>query len=166
MHTMIRRSARNQREFNVLVGAATVHDGQFLLLQRSSREGFLPNAWGIPAGQVKYEEEPKDACLRELQEETGLKGEIVELVGYSFFKSKRGKGRLTNIQLNFLVDVEVGAVELDRDSHSNFQWIPMGDEDNNLLDSFTRKIMVSACMYLKQASTLRTIQSSGSRGRP
>jgi 8-oxo-dGTP diphosphatase len=163
---MIRRNGKSQPEFNILVGAATVHDGQFLLLQRSNRERFLPNVWGIPAGRINYEEDPSEACLRELREETGLKGRVVELVGYSFFKSKRGKGRLTNVQLNFLVDVEDSGVQLDHNSHSDFRWIPISDEDNDLLDPFTKEIMASASIYLKQADAPRTVQRSGSRGRP
>jgi ADP-ribose pyrophosphatase YjhB (NUDIX family) len=137
-------------EFNTLAGAATIRDGQFLLLRRSARETLLPNIWGIPAGRVNYNEDCADACLREL-EETGLKGGgIVELVGYSYFASKRGTGQLRNVQLNFLVEVTDDQVVLDSDSHSAFLWIPMNDVDNNLLDPFTREITLSVYTYLGQ----------------
>jgi 8-oxo-dGTP diphosphatase len=142
---------KSQCEFNVLAGAATVRDGQLLLLRRSAREDFLPNVWGIPAGRVNFNEDPADACLRELMEETGLKGGAVKLVGYSCFPSRRGMGRLSNVQLNFLVEVTDHEVKLDRRSHSAFEWIPMDDADNDLLDPFTREIMESARVYLEQA---------------
>jgi 8-oxo-dGTP pyrophosphatase MutT (NUDIX family) len=136
--------------FNVLAGAATIYDGLFLLLQRSSREGFLPNVWGIPAGQVKHNEDPAQACLRELQEETGLHGKIIKIIGYSMFPSKRGANELSNVQLNFLVDVTDPDVTLDSKSHSSHEWISVDDIDNKLLDPFTREIMSSARAYLKE----------------
>jgi hypothetical protein len=49
---------KRQWESNVLAGAATVYDGSFLLLKRSGRESFLPDVWGIPAGQVQQREDP------------------------------------------------------------------------------------------------------------
>ncbi len=43
------RDSGTRQAFNVLAGAATVHDGVFLLLKRSQLESFLPDTWGIPA---------------------------------------------------------------------------------------------------------------------
>lgn len=64
--------------FNILAGAATVHNGLFLLLRRRAKESFLPEAWGIPAGQLLPTEDPSEACLRELREETGLHGKVID----------------------------------------------------------------------------------------
>jgi 8-oxo-dGTP diphosphatase len=140
----------DQCSFNVLVGAATVYDGQFLLLRRSTRETFLPDVWGIPAGQVNHHEDPRTACLRELYEETGLRGQVRDLVGYSTFPSQRGARELSNVQLNFLVDVSNNKVKLDSSSHSSFAWIPMDGTDDERLDSFTREIMKSTRPYLEE----------------
>jgi 8-oxo-dGTP pyrophosphatase MutT (NUDIX family) len=138
-----------RREFNVLAGAATVHGGSFLLLQRSAHESFLPNVWGIPAGQVRPGEDPEAACVRELKEETGLLGRVVSLVGYSTFESRRRGVELSNVQLNFLVYVDDVDVKLNDTSHSHARWISVDDPENELLDSFTRKIMELARPYCK-----------------
>lgn len=130
--------------FNILAGAATVHKDSFLLLRRSTKESFLPAAWGIPAGQLLPAEDPSEACLRELREETGLHGKVVELLGYSTFQSKRAGTDLSNLQLNFLVQVDDRAVKLNYDSHSDACWISLDDTDSTLVDSFTREIMSSA----------------------
>jgi 8-oxo-dGTP diphosphatase len=140
---------------NVLVGAATVHDDSFLILKRSERESFLPNVWGIPAGQVHRDEDPSSACLRELLEETGLNGQIMELIGYSTFVSKRGSVNLSNIQLNFLVHVEDRHVILNDVSHSESRWISLDDTENELIDSFTRKVMISARQRYKEMNPHR-----------
>ncbi len=137
-------------KFNLLAGAATVHDGRFLLLRRSSRESFLPDVWGIPAGQVQRGEDPGDACLRELLEETGLPGQEAELMSYSTFTSKRSATELNNLQLNFLVVVPANRVRLNRASHSAYKWISLDEIENGLLDEFTREIMESARMLCKE----------------
>jgi len=141
---------KKQWESNVLAGAATVHNGLFLLLKRSKRESFLPDTWGIPAGQVRRREDPRDACLRELLEETGLHGTVVDLVGYSTFASTRNGIELSNVQLNFLVSVEDRAVKLDPASHSDSRWISLDDTSSGLLDPFTRDIMFAVCGHYKE----------------
>jgi 8-oxo-dGTP diphosphatase len=137
-------------KFNVLSGAATVHQGAFLLLRRSVRESFLPDVWGIPAGQVHRDEDPRVACVRELREETGLDGQVVDQMGYSRFTSRRGAIELNNIQLNFLVVVPAEDVQLNPSSHSAFTWISLDDIYSGFLDDFTRTIMTSARQLWKE----------------
>lgn len=46
------------------------------------------NAWALPGGFIESNETPESACLRELKEETGLKGKIERVVGVYLHKSK------------------------------------------------------------------------------
>src|SRR5918992_972397 len=56
-------------------------DGDRILLSRiaqgatSSSDGM----WTLPGGGLDFGEHPRDAAVRELEEETGLVGEVVEL---------------------------------------------------------------------------------------
>ena len=61
--------------YNVCVDAT-----RRLLLCRLSAITEQPGAWTLPGGGVEFGEHPEAAALRELREETGLTGEIVELL--------------------------------------------------------------------------------------
>jgi len=54
-------------------------DGRILLVQLTARTPS-PGAWSLPGGGIDHGEHPADAVIRELYEETGLRGRIVELL--------------------------------------------------------------------------------------
>jgi ADP-ribose pyrophosphatase YjhB (NUDIX family) len=51
-----------------------------LLLVRLSNITERPGWWTLPGGGIEFGEHPENAALRELREETGLAGRIVELL--------------------------------------------------------------------------------------
>jgi 8-oxo-dGTP diphosphatase len=59
--------------------------GEVLLVKRAKEPGRWK--WALPSGFIEIDETPEKACLRELKEETGLRGEIVRLVGVYSQKS-------------------------------------------------------------------------------
>jgi ADP-ribose pyrophosphatase YjhB (NUDIX family)/L-amino acid N-acyltransferase YncA len=72
---------------NPVVGAGALveKDGQVVLVRR----GVEPKAgyWSLPAGYVEGDEMAEDAAVREMEEETGLRIELDDLLGvYSFGK--------------------------------------------------------------------------------
>ena len=72
----------------VPVAVAAVINGRREVLV--TRRAFEPAAgqWSLPGGFVESNEHPEEACLRELLEETGIKGEIVRLAGIYSFSSR------------------------------------------------------------------------------
>lgn len=71
-----------QREFPLApvvgVGAVAVDRGRVLLVRRGREP--LKGKWSIPGGVLELGESLKDAVIREVQEETGLEVEPLELV--------------------------------------------------------------------------------------
>jgi len=59
--------------------------GGILLVKRGVEPG--KGKWALPSGFIEIDETPEKACLRELEEETGLQGEIVRLIGVYSQKS-------------------------------------------------------------------------------
>ncbi|MCK4352249.1 NUDIX hydrolase [candidate division WOR-3 bacterium] len=59
---------------------------EILLIKR----GVSPHKgrWALPSGFIEINETPEKACLRELKEETGLKGKILRLIGVYSQKTK------------------------------------------------------------------------------
>ena len=52
---------------------------RILLVQLTARTP-APGAWSLPGGGIDHGEHPEDAVIRELYEETGLRGRVVELL--------------------------------------------------------------------------------------
>jgi len=68
---------REQTTPKIAVNALVFNGGGEILLVKRADNGF----WCVPGGHVDLGETLEKACVRELFEETGLRGEVVRLVG-------------------------------------------------------------------------------------
>ena len=71
----------------VAVCAAKNREDKILVAKRNLEPGM--NKWALPGGFIESEETPEAACLRELEEETGIKGKIKRLIGVYIQKTRR-----------------------------------------------------------------------------
>jgi ADP-ribose pyrophosphatase YjhB (NUDIX family)/N-acetylglutamate synthase-like GNAT family acetyltransferase len=65
------------------VGIIIEHEGGIVLIQRSHPPH--KDEWTLPSGFIEADESAEDAAMREAEEETGLKVEIIELAGINSF---------------------------------------------------------------------------------
>jgi len=70
----------------VAVCVAKNKKGEILITKRNLEPGI--NKWALPGGFIESGEPPETACLRELEEETGLKGKVRGLIGVYIQKSR------------------------------------------------------------------------------
>jgi ADP-ribose pyrophosphatase YjhB (NUDIX family) len=87
-------------------------EGRLLVVRLSEitrRRGW----WTLPGGGVEFGEHPADAALRELHEETGLTGRIVELLAVdSQTDARRGTGAPDHHTIRILYRTEVACTPL------------------------------------------------------
>lgn len=107
----------------VEVATAVPYDPErqkFLLLKRNFETDIHPGKWNFPGGRIE-DEEPVDAALRELEEETGLRGEMIRSGDPFVVDTEDGKFKVHP----FLVLVN-GEPELNQE-HLDSSWIKAGD---------------------------------------
>jgi ADP-ribose pyrophosphatase YjhB (NUDIX family) len=66
------------RDPKVAVAVFVTQGNKVLLVKRGMEPGR--GKWALPAGFVDYGEDPREAAVREMEEETGLRVELTELM--------------------------------------------------------------------------------------
>ncbi|MFJ6081254.1 NUDIX hydrolase [Streptomyces sp. NPDC092369] len=123
-------------------------DDRVLLVRRSEKERFLPRVWGVPCGKLEPGESPEAGVLRELKEETGLRGEVVARIGESSFVSEYRGHEIKNWQQNFRVRLlsdpgEIKLPEADQDS----KWLSLGRLTEVDIDDYNLDVVRQAFSY-------------------
>lgn len=74
------------------MGAVAIENGRILVVKRA----FEPGAgkWSVPGGLVELGEKLSDACIREAEEETGLKVQVLELINVFDMIDRDQSGRI------------------------------------------------------------------------
>lgn len=99
---------------------------KLLVLQRAASEDTFPNMFEIPGGHAEdIDDTILSTVVRETLEETGL---VVKRIVDTFegFEYQCRKG--LTVQLNFLVEVEPGEVQMNPEEHQVFAWLHKGDD--------------------------------------
>jgi len=86
--------------------AIAVKGKKFLLIKRRLKP--KKGTWASPSGFIEVGESPEEACLRELEEETGVSGKIVKLVGLVRREDKEVYGDMLIVK--YLVKVSEGKI--------------------------------------------------------
>lgn len=77
------------------VDAILEEDGKILLIKRKNEP--FGGYWAIPGGFVEWGESVEEAVIRELEEETGIKAEIMELQGIYSKPGRDPRGHVVSI---------------------------------------------------------------------
>ena len=92
-------------------GTIALMDGKIVMIKR----GRPPSKgkWAFPSGFIELGETPKEAALREMEEESGVRGDIIDLIGVYYEQSKVWGDLLV---IMYLVNVPSGEVRAGDDA--------------------------------------------------
>jgi 8-oxo-dGTP pyrophosphatase MutT (NUDIX family) len=118
------------------VGCFLENNGEFLILHRHDHKP-QGNTWGLPGGKIEPNENPREAVIRETEEETGCKIDFTRL---SYFKGLYVRYNdydfvyhIFHLPIKQKIDIK-----LEENSHKDFKWIKPEEalEMNNLIQDF------------------------------
>jgi 8-oxo-dGTP pyrophosphatase MutT (NUDIX family) len=111
-------------------------------------QGKRPGTWVLPKGNIDPGESPAETALREVREETGVEGRLVEKLGdvryvytwqgerifkvVSFFLLRAGRGRIGAIEEAMRVEV------------AEARWLPLADAPRLLAHGGEREMAAKA----------------------
>lgn len=114
-------------------------DGEtFLVLKRDDERDTYPGKWEFAAGFIEDDEEPRDAAIRELQEETGLQGTVLRSGEMHLVDAGSQMFRI----YPFLVLLEDDDPEPDLgEEHQEWRWVTVHDaRDLETVDGFIQDL--------------------------
>jgi ADP-ribose pyrophosphatase YjhB (NUDIX family) len=103
------------------VSAVIFRDGKVLLVRRAKSPGN--GFWSLPGGRVEFGESLATALAREVDEETGLKIDIVGLAGWREVLPVAGGGHY--LIMSFAARWAAGEPRLNEE-HDDFKWCEPG----------------------------------------
>ena len=109
--------------------AVVVRDGSVLLARWI---GSDPPRWTLPGGGLDHGEDPRDAAVREVEEETGYRVELRQLLTVESFRQllQRPDGPIDHQTICIVYTAEVVGGELRYEvggSTDVAAWVPLGD---------------------------------------
>ncbi|GAA3387384.1 NUDIX hydrolase [Cryptosporangium minutisporangium] len=110
--------------------------------------------WEIPGGMIEAGESPRDACLREVEEELGLRAAIGDLLVVDWAPHPvTGDKYLFVFAAARLTDAEHAAIRLQESELSEYRYVPLADLDGFTIPRMTARL-TSAYAAAAQGRTL------------
>ncbi|WP_432561972.1 NUDIX hydrolase [Kineococcus sp. SYSU DK003] len=107
--------------------------------------------WCLPKGHVEGEETLEEAAVREIEEETGIRGEVVEDLGsIDYWFSADGR-RIHKVVHLFLLKAVGGTLTVENDPDAeaiDVEWVPLGARAERLAIPTERRAAVAATLRL------------------
>lgn len=111
-----------KREFSA--GGIVFNDkGEVLLINNAAMRDPKKSYWGFPKGHIDPGEKSEEAALREVEEETGIKAEIVKKLGDNGYVYQRDGEKVFKLVIMFLMRYISGDVKYQEEELLDAQWV-------------------------------------------
>lgn len=112
------------------------------LIGRRDRRGRL--LWSLPKGHIEADETPEDAAVREVAEETGIRGRIIETLGTIDFWFV-AEGRRVHKTVHHFLLLACGGELSDEDVEvAEVAWVPLQEAAERLAYDDERELAARA----------------------
>ncbi len=128
-----------------------VFEGEAVLLVKRARAPW-PGVWSLPGGNLEGDELPRDAALRELQEETGLAAEIAGLLDVIEIEAIDDNGTTLRYRLSVFYGTPDGGTLGAASDAAAAQWVVLADLDRLPLTHGTAALIRLAAARLGASS--------------
>jgi 8-oxo-dGTP pyrophosphatase MutT (NUDIX family) len=125
---------------------------QGALIGRLDRRGRL--LWSLPKGHLEGGESPEQAAIREVQEETGIRGRVVTKLGVIDFWFVADSHRVHKTVHHFLLEAISGELSNADVEVDDVAWVPLGDLPGRLAYDTERKLLAAITDQLGPAERL------------
>ena len=110
-----------KREFSA--GGIVFDDkGQVLLIHNAAMRDPKKSYWGFPKGHIDKGESSQAAALREVEEETGLKVEIMHKIGDSKYVFSHNGEKIFKVVVMFLMKYVSGVIKYQSEELIDAGW--------------------------------------------
>ena len=140
-------SVTNARVFTQVfgvVGAIIERDSKFLLVKEHHPGHSAHGKWNQPAGWIDVGENPIDAVIREVREETGLDIKMVMPFSVFDYQIEKPDEIRDSTQINFLVTSVNDKNVVLSEEHQAFVWITKEEIDKYDFTEATKKVIQKA----------------------
>ncbi len=125
-------------------------EGRILMGRRDETRNQFNKLWQFPGGGIEFGEDPRDAVVREVWEETGVKIELLSKHPFAFNYSDP----LTNshiIVLGFVGKYVSGDIDVSRDRNTGeAKWVHYDEIDFEQTVPLTKELVDSAVEFLEE----------------
>lgn len=116
-------------ETYTITTAVIRNSDKYLIAKRAGTKKFAPNQWEFISGFIDDGESAEETILREIKEELGIEGKIVDTSDSFDIVDDEGKWIITP----FLIEVNTRNIKINPEDHSEIKWIAT-DELGNYSD--------------------------------
>jgi 8-oxo-dGTP diphosphatase len=114
--------------FRVLTKALIFKDNKLLMLKRKLGSSFAGGTWDIPGGKMEFGEQPENALVREVYEETSLKIEILDILSISSGVNKVKRNQY--ITIVYICNYVSGSVSINSEN-IDYEWVDADKADKH-----------------------------------
>lgn len=120
------------------------------LIARHDRRGRL--VWSLPKGHVEAGETPVDTAVREVEEETGIRGTVLAPLGTIDFWFVADRRRVHKTVHHFLLEAAGGELsDLDAEVEQ-VAWVPLGEAAGRLAYADEKRLVDRAFDLLAETA--------------